>query len=811
MADQVRVPPHSSEAESSVLGALLLDKDAIIAVAEFLEGSDFYDERHKQIYEAILSLFEERIPVDVLTVTQRLKKKKVLKNVGGAAYLSQLTNRVPTAAHVEHYGKIVRDTAIKRALMSAATRLVDFSMDEGLTAADLMDKAESEVFALSQKNISKAFTSVKDTLAESFDRLDELHKQGEGLRGVPTGFKDLDSALAGFQKSNLIILAARPGVGKCVTGDTLIIDPETGKRQKIQDLVSEKKGGVLSLNEKFRLEKSKPSVFVDDGKKYVYEIETMLGNKLQATAVHPLLTIDGWKKVEDLKKGDRVAVPRELNCFGREKWDDWKIKCLAYFLGEKVEKIDRTNNVSLWLENLGVMGKLAIHKEIPQEIFSLIKKDIGLFLNRIYACDGSVILPVVKGSGRISYSSSSYKLAEQIKHLLLRFGILSRLRRKKIKYKGDYNIAYEIEIMGAGNILKFVQEIGIFGKEKKLKKIVKIAFSKKDSNNWTKDTLPMGVWKIILEEKGDLSWRRVYQMMGRPLSHNIHVNARQPRRETVKDIAKALGSKKLLNLATSDVYWDRIVSIKPMGLKHVYDLTVDKLHNFVAGDIVVHNTAMALGFAQHLAVKEKKAVGFFSLEMSKEELVDRLLVAQADIDAWKLKTGKLSESDFTKLSNAMGELAEAPLFIDDTPAMSILEMRTKARRLQVDNGVDLLIVDYLQLARSRGLENRVQEVTEIAEGLKNLARELKVPVIALSQLSRGIEQRGVKRPQLSDLRDSGGIEQAADVVMFLWREDDEKMEIFKLDIAKHRNGPLASVPLFFKGDRIKFFPRDTKH
>lgn len=436
MADQVRVPPHSSEAESSVLGALLLDKDAIIAVAEFLKGEDFYDERHKQIYEAILSLFEERTPVDVLTVTQRLKKKKALKNVGGAAYLSQLTNRVPTAAHVEHYGKIVRDTATKRALMSAATRLVDFSMDEGLTAADLMDKAESEVFALSQKNISKAFTSVKDTLAESFDRLDELHKQGEGLRGVPTGFKDLDSALAGFQKSNLIILAARPGVGK---------------------------------------------------------------------------------------------------------------------------------------------------------------------------------------------------------------------------------------------------------------------------------------------------------------------------------------------------------------------------------------TSLALNIAQHVAVKEKRPVGFFSLEMSKEELVDRLLVAQADIDAWKLKTGKLTESDFTKLSNAMGELAEAPLFIDDTPAMSILEMRTKARRLQVDNGVDLLIVDYLQLARSRGLENRVQEVTEIAEGLKNLSRELKVPVIALSQLSRGIEQRGVKRPQLSDLRDSGGIEQAADVVMFLWREDDEKMEIFKLDIAKHRNGPLASVPLFFKGDRIKFYPRDTNH
>jgi replicative DNA helicase len=218
-----------------------------------------------------------------------------------------------------------------------------------------------------------------------------------------------------------------------------------------------------------------------------------------------------------------------------------------------------------------------------------------------------------------------------------------------------------------------------------------------------------------------------------------------------------------------------------------------------------------MNIAQHVAVELKRPVGFFSLEMSKEELVDRLLVAQADIDAWKLKTGKLSEDDFTKLSNAMGELAEAPLYIDDTPALSILEMRTKARRLQVENGLDLVIVDYLQLAKSRNLENRVQEVSEISQGMKNIARELKIPVFVLSQLSRAVETRGGKKPQLSDLRDSGSIEQDADVVMFLWREDEESHENIMLDIAKHRNGPLRSVPLHFKGDRIKFYGRDSKH
>lgn len=432
---QVRIPPHSSEAEESVIGALLLDKDAIVAVAEILAPENFYDDRHSEIFQSCLELYEARIPIDVLTVSERLKKRKSLKQIGGTGYLAGLVNKVPTAAHVEHYGKIVKDSATKRSLMAVASKLVELSLDEGLAAGELLDKAESEVFSLTQSHLTKGFTSVRNALTNSFDRLDELHKAEGGLRGVPSGFKDLDDTLAGFQKSNLIILAARPGIGK---------------------------------------------------------------------------------------------------------------------------------------------------------------------------------------------------------------------------------------------------------------------------------------------------------------------------------------------------------------------------------------TTLALNIAQNLAVRHKRSVGYFSLEMSEEELVDRLLVAQADIDAWKLKTGKLSEEDFTKLSNAMGELAEAPIYIDDTPALSVLEMRTKARRLQVEKGVDLLIVDYLQLAQGIRKENRVQEVSEISMGLKNLARELKIPVLALSQLSRAVEQRGEKRPQLADLRDSGSIEQDADVVMFLWREDEEKLENVQLDIAKHRNGPLRFLKLFFRGDRIRFYGKETK-
>jgi len=432
----IKIPPHSDEAEESVLGALLMDKDAMITVAPLLAPEYFYSAKHRLVYEAILVLFEDREAIDLVTVSTQLKKAKALKKVGGKEFLTELLEKVPTSAHSEYYAKIVRDCSIKRELISSASKLVEMTFDEGADTKKVLDKAEQMIFAISQQNIQKNFIHIKDALAESFDRLDELQKSSSGLRGVSTGFTDIDNTLAGMQNSNLLILAARPGLGK---------------------------------------------------------------------------------------------------------------------------------------------------------------------------------------------------------------------------------------------------------------------------------------------------------------------------------------------------------------------------------------TALALNIAQNSAVKEKVPVGFFSLEMSKEELVDRLLVSQAEIDAWRLKTGRLDNEDFSRLSDAMGELAEAPLFIDDSPGISVMEMRTKARRLQIEHGVKLLVVDYLQLAvSSRRRDSRVQEVSDISQALKNLARELRIPVLALSQLSRAVEARGTKIPQLADLRESGAIEQDADVVMFLYREDDEDRDNIKLSIAKHRNGPLRNLSLRFQGNRIKFYGVEGK-
>ncbi|OGE83268.1 MAG: replicative DNA helicase [Candidatus Doudnabacteria bacterium RIFCSPLOWO2_01_FULL_44_21] len=438
--DLNRMPPQSIEAEQSVLGALLLDKDAVIKVADLISSDDFYEDRHRIIYQAALQLYDERASIDILTVSNKLEDAGTLEKIGGISYLTTLVNSVPSAAHIVHYGQIVRRKGTLRRLISRAAEIVELGFHEESDLESLLDEAEQKLFSVSQKYLKQNFVSLSEVLHETFDRIDELHREKGKLRGVATGFTDLDNKLGGLQKSDLIILAARPSMGK---------------------------------------------------------------------------------------------------------------------------------------------------------------------------------------------------------------------------------------------------------------------------------------------------------------------------------------------------------------------------------------TSLALDIVRNIAMNEKKAVGVFSLEMSKDQLVDRLLAAEADVDLWKMRTGKLNDlgpdNDFERIGHALGRLSEAQIFIDDSGSLNIMELRTKARRLQSEHDLDLIVVDYLQLMQGRNVENRVQEVSEISRSLKILAKELNLPVLALSQLSRAVEQRGGdKKPQLSDLRESGSIEQDADVVAFIYRDemyagkDSKKPHIADILIRKHRNGPTGDVELFFDAEKTSF-------
>jgi replicative DNA helicase len=438
-----KIPPQNLDAEMSLLGAVLIDEETLADISEHVKPHDFYDKRHGLIYDAMMRLYEKHKPVDLLTLTEELKKKNDIETIGGSAYLTELTNYVPTAAHAEAYAELVQQKAIRRRLIKASAEISEMGFDEETSTEQLLEAAEAELFSVSDQSLKQDLVSIESILTDSFDRMEELHRNKGQLRGVRTGYRDLDNMTAGLQRSDLIILAARPAMGKT----TLVT-----------------------------------------------------------------------------------------------------------------------------------------------------------------------------------------------------------------------NLAY-----------------------------------------------------------------------------NVATIAKQP-------------------------------------------------------------------------------VLFFSLEMSKEQLVDRMLADASGVDSWNIRTGNLSDDDFSKLSDAMGEMAEAPIFIDDTPGVSVLEMRTKARRAAHEQPLGLIIIDYLQLMQGSGRDNgnRVQEVSEISRGLKLLARELNVPVIALSQLSRSVESRSPQIPMLSDLRESGSIEQDADIVMFIYREeyynpDTDRKQITDLIIAKHRNGPVGKIELFFHPERLRFMSLDRKH
>lgn len=781
-----RLPPQNIEAEEAILGGILLDPEAIGRVSDRLVPEAFYISAHTIIYQAALRLHTQQKPTDLLSITSWLTDNDQLTRIGGRNKLATLVDRTVSAVNIDALAGLVMEKYLRRQLIKAGNEIVHLGYETETELPIVLDQAEQKVFNVTQEKPQSGLVHIGDTLINTFQDIETRH-QGIALPGIPCGFYDLDAMTSGFQRSDLIIVAGRPSMGKCLSYDSEIVLAD-GQIATIEELYQQRQGSLLTLNDDWKFTFTQPSAFVDDGIKPVFRITTRLGRAIETTITHPFLTIKGWQRLENLQVGNKIAIPRKIDVFGTETIRECEVKLLGYLIGDggltnstprftnsnpllqtdfseavtefgglSITREDsagqQTPSLCVGLEKLGLWDKDAHNKTIPNIVFKLEKSQLSLFLNRLFATDGWATV-LNSGQSQLGYCTVSERLGRQIQHLLLRFGIIAALKKRSVKYNNTRRQAWQLDITDAISIKNFIAEIGIFGKEAALAKVTAAISQKRYQTN--RDLIPVEIWEQLAAAKGSETWSSLAKRSGIKSYTNIHVGKRALTRERLWILATALDKLPLQQLANSDVYWDEIISIESVGNKQVYDLTIPETHNFVANDICVHNTAFCLNLAHNIAAGYKLPVAVFSLEMSKEQLVQRLLASEAGIESSYLRSGRISQTQWEPLSRAIDKLSETPMFIDDTANITVTQIRSQARRLQAEqNGnLGLIIIDYLQLMEGAG-DNRVQELSRITRSLKGLARELSVPVIALSQLSRGVEARTNKRPMLSDLRESG--------------------------------------------------------
>jgi len=877
-----RMPPQNIDAEETILGGILLDPEALARVTDLLAPDAFYITAHQQLYRAMLALQSQGLPTDLMSLTSWLKDRGLLDKVGGQSKLVQLIDRTVSAVNIDQYAQLVMDKYMRRKLIRSGNEIAQLGYDTSAELATVLDQAEQKIFSVTQDRPQHGLVATEDILIHTFTDI-ESRSLGMVLPGLSCGFYDLDAMTQGFQRSDLVIVAGRPSMGKCLAADAEILLAD-GSLVAIATLYQRQQANLLTLGQDWRFRLTQPSAFIDDGKKPTFRITTRLGRSLETTLTHPYLTLEGWQPLANLQVGDKIAVPRKLAVFGTETMPVGAVKLLGYLIGDgcltkasptfanvnpalqqdfqqavatfpgvkvkcsdsqgtrapsfriskdfdqvrvnreafaqrlrsllqersisgnvlaqrlgvrastvsywlkgqavpgqaqfaqlcQILQVDSEsllpegwyavsarsqNAITLWLEDLGLWMKDAHAKVIPPPVFRLQRSLLALCLNRLFATDGWATV-LASGQAQLGYATVSQRLAQQLQHLLLRFGVIAALKQHTVKYGDSRRWVWQLDITDARSIQTFISEIGIFGKEAALSRVQAALAERNYQTN--RDLIPISVWQQLDAARQGQSWRFSDGDAPRSLAvragivgdSNLPVGKRAPTRERLRALATALQEESLQNLATSDVYWDEIVSIEATGFQQVYDLTIPETHNFVANDICVHNTSFTMNIARNVAAYHKLPVAIFSLEMSKEQLVQRLLASEVRIESGRLRAGRVSQQEWEPLMHAIGVLSQLPVFIDDTPNVSVTEIRSKARRLQAEQGgaLGLILLDYLQLMEG-GSDNRVQELSKVTRSLKSLARELSVPVIALSQLSRSVESRTNKRPMMSDLRE----------------------------------------------------------
>ncbi|MGE5280846.1 MAG: replicative DNA helicase [Chloroflexota bacterium] len=736
-ASTAHVPPQNIEAEESVLGAMLVAEPTLTRVIDEvkLNAGDFYLEKHATIFTCIHDLYAASKPVDELSVSEALTQRNQIEEAGGKHYVSELAAKVPAAGNAKHYAEIVQQNSLLRRLLGAGQQIQGWIHERDGEPRELSERAEKLLFDVAHKEQASDFKLLSEILHDEVDRLEKLSTGETELTGTPSGFRDVDSITGGFQPGNLVIFAARPSMGKCQASQSLVYDPMSGARRRVEDLhrahVQGEEVWVASLGADLKMKPAKVAAIECNGRKPVYRLTTRLGRWTEATSNHPILTSSGWVELGEVTPGTRIAVPRRL------------------------PRPSRT--VELPDAEVVRLGRRSAEKFVPDAIFGLSDEQIARFLGVMYACDGHVYCS--DRLAQIGYTTISERLARDVQHLLLRLGIVATIRvLKRPVYEGTGKVAREVRITSQESLRRFCELIAVIGKEEQQERILARLDEAPRSTNT--DTLPVEIWDEVLLAKGDRPWADVSETTGRPRNHNWHVGKRGLSRGLVAELTTAVFSPALEELCDSDIWWDEVESVEHVGEEETYDLDVPGLRNFVADDIVVHNSAIVANIAENVAVKRQVPVAFFSLEMSEVELAQRFIACRARISGDKLRKGQVSTKDWPKVVRACNELESAPLWFDDSSDLGLLDLRAKARRLhaqtQDQGGLGLVIVDYLQLMRADDPRaNRVEQVGQMSRGLKILARELQVPVLAISQLSRAPEQRHPPKPMLSDLRESG--------------------------------------------------------
>ncbi len=790
---QLRVPPHSVEAESSVLGGLLLDNGAWDRVGDLLIDNDFYRYEHKLVYGAIAYLINGSKPADVITVYERLQSEGKAEEIGGLIYLNSLAQYVPSAGNIRRYAEIVRERSILRKLVGASDEISNSAFTtKGRPVAEILDEAERKIFAIGEEGsrLKQGFHSMESLVVALIDRVEEMSKNPNDITGVPTGFYDFDRMTSGMQAGDLIVLAARPSMGKA--------QPLSAK---IKTTSGWKPMGELALGDALASIDGKPSIVsgvFPQGIKPTYTVSFSDGRSTRCCAEHL------WRVMyRDWEQPKVLNTEKLIDMLGKVRYKN-----------------------RLWIDS--VSGDFGHQNELPIDPWIL-----GCLLG-----DGGLT-----GSGSVKLSSASQELLDRMQERLPEDMELTHagqydyrvVQKHRGRVKGVQGLVANpmrvalqaLGLSGASSEEKFIPEIYLLaGKEQRLDMLRGLI----DTDGWVEK------WGSIRLSTASQQMAQDVATLVRSLGGWCAVHMKQPhftngRGERVAGLPAYVCSIAHPDPQSLMLMTDKrnraqperarqkrptVSSITAYGQEPCQCISVSHpSHLYVTDDYVVtHNTALAINIAEHVALNEGLPVAVFSMEMGASQLAVRIVGSIGRIDQGHLRTGKLNDDEWPRLVETIEKLRNISLHIDETPGLTSSELRANARRLarQMGGKLGLIVVDYLQLmSGSRGSDgdNRATELGEISRGLKMLAKELQCPVIALSQLNRGVEQRTDKRPMMSDLRESGAIEQDADVIMFIYRDDyynkdSKEPGVAEIIIAKQRNGPTGTCKLAFLKPITKF-------